>query len=135
MDSLLVSDAGRQGFRLGDKMTYTLVQGCTRTNKETRPNRATDGNHLNMAGLHGPFKLRNAIPVLASLERLEGDAGAGPLADGLARSTLARGGGRGFGLFIIRQLCDGVAAGVFHLHDGGFVHYCEGYFGCGGKRS
>lgn len=39
------------GFRLCMEITYTLVQSCTRADKETGPNRATNGNYLNMARL------------------------------------------------------------------------------------
>lgn len=37
--------------------TYTTAEGTTRTNEETSADTATDGNHLQMAGLHGLVKL------------------------------------------------------------------------------
>lgn len=52
--------------------TYTVVKSLSRTDEETSTDRATDGNHLQMAGLHSTIELDSTVEA-ALLEGLKSE--------------------------------------------------------------
>lgn len=50
------------------KRTYTSAESTTRTDEETSTNGTTNGNHVQMASLHGTLKLHHAFAIVLLLE-------------------------------------------------------------------
>lgn len=51
--------------------TYTLVERTTGTDEETSTNGATNGNHVQVTGLHGTIKLDKTMAVVLAAEGVE----------------------------------------------------------------
>lgn len=95
--------------------TYTLAEGTTRTDEETSTNGTTDGDHVQMARLHGALELNDTEAILARLEGLEVETIAGPEAlaavgiDMLAGSNMSLALiGRAVAALLVGQRPDGV---------------------------
>jgi hypothetical protein len=123
----LGSKSARVSFEVSRLLeTYTLGEGSTGTDEETSTNGATDGNHVQVARLHGPVKLDHGTGLGAALERLEVQTVARPEVLGVAPLAamaldLRVDGGVGVGssdLLIVRDDLLVVGDGLLVVHDG-----------------
>lgn len=101
--------------------TYTSVQSRTGTDEETSTNRATNGNHVEMARLHPAIQLNDAGAVVALLERLGAETHANA-----QRLLLGRGGNAFRKGSLVVDGADDIALALREVVVGGFLDTAVG---------